>query len=59
MEESKQETMIELFVQDNGRVIVRRGRKMGETADFMLIVNENGRREAIQKRLIVRYVEVR
>ena len=50
--------MIELFVQDSGRVIGRRGRKIGETADFMLIVNENGRREAIQKRLIVRYVEV-
>lgn len=58
MEESKQETMIELFVQDNDRVIGRRGRKVDETEDFLIIINEGGRREAISKRVILRFVEV-
>lgn len=62
MDASKQEKpdgRLKIFVQDAAKgVIGREGVKLGEDNDFLFILNENGKREAIPKRLIVRYLEV-
>lgn len=58
MNEGKEEKAIRLtvFIQDGPRVIGRVGKKLGEDADFLTILNESGKAESISKRLIVRYV---
>lgn len=49
---------VKLFVQDpTGRVIGREGTKIGEDRDFLFILNAEKLREAIPKRLIIRYLE--
>ena len=62
MDASKQEKpdgRLKIFVQDAQKgVIGREGDKLGEDADFLFILNESGKREAIPKRLVVRYLEV-
>jgi len=49
--------VLKIFVQDGGRIICRIGQKAEETDDFVYIINEEGFREAIAKRLILRFVE--
>lgn len=50
---------IKLFVQDPGKgVIGREGMLVGEDADFLVLINENGLRESISKRIVLRFVEV-
>ena len=48
---------IDIFLQDGQRVVGRHGLKLGEDSDFIFIINETNRLEAVPKRLIVRYVE--
>ena len=49
--------LLKIFLQDGARVICRTGMKADESPDFVYIFNEEGLREAISKRLILRIVE--
>jgi hypothetical protein len=55
----KPEGWLDFFLKDEvaNRIIGRGGQKIGEDADFIYIVNEGGKKEALPKRLIVRYLE--
>ena len=53
----KPEGRVKLFLQDGQRVIGREALKLGEDTDFIFILNETNKLEAIPKRLIVRYLE--
>jgi hypothetical protein len=57
-DKEKPDGKISIFLQDGARVIGRHGLKLGEDGDFLFILNESGAREAIPKRLVVRYLEV-
>ena len=55
--ENKSAGRVKLFVQDPaGRIVGREGTKVGEDHDFLFILNEEKRKEAISKRLIIRYL---
>ena len=51
------EGRVKIFLQDGQRVIGRDALKLGEDTDFIFIINETNKIEAIPKRLIVRYLE--
>ncbi|MCX6770751.1 MAG: hypothetical protein NTX79_01725 [Candidatus Micrarchaeota archaeon] len=53
----KPEGRVKIFLQDGQRVIGRDALKLGEDNDFLFILNEANRLEAVPKRLVVRYVE--
>ena len=58
-ETKKPNVRLKLFIQDPAKGVVgREGVKLGEDDDFLFIQNEAGQREAIPKRLVVRYLEV-
>ena len=58
--EAGKEKRIKIFVEDGQRVIGREGLLVDDDddADFLTIINENGLRESIAKRIVLRYVEV-
>lgn len=53
----KPDGKIDIFLQDGQRVVGRHGLKLGEDGDFIFILNEASRLEAVPKRLIIRYLE--
>jgi len=57
MTKTKGAAQLKIFLQDGARVICRVGKEAGDSPDFVYIINEEGLREAISKRLILRIVE--
>ncbi|GEM_PF-5113671 len=54
--DKKPDGVIDIFLLDGVRVIGRTVTKVDEDADFIYVINERQQREALPKRLIVRYV---